>query len=216
MADWTTIKTQSPFTEIYSSDWNTYVRDNGTYLKDTLDALSDTVATLTTDPKSVVLTALDASPIISDIQTAGIEFTESSGTDNPSIPGIFCDDTTDEGVEFHFRLPGTPSGTPTIKIEYYMAEANSSKKVKFGAQASALSDGDAGATAKALATQDTVSLSCPDTAGTVDEATITLTNSDSMTKGDFVVLRIQRIPSDTTNDTATGDVVILSISLEYA
>jgi len=213
---WTTPAALTAFTASSAAWMNAQLKGNMEYLKTTLDALIVTVAGITADPKSVVLTARDAMFIVSDIATAGIEVTEASGTDKPSIPCIKMDDTTDEGVEFHFRLPGTPSGTASLKIEYYMAGANSNKKVKFGAQIAALSDTDTNATAKALATQDTVSLVCPDAAGTVDEATITLSDADSMAKGDFVTLRLQRVPSDTTNDTAAGDAVVISVSLDYA
>jgi hypothetical protein len=205
-------------TKGYAADMNLYVRDNLNYLKTTLDALIATVAALMTDPKAVTFTPFDSIPPMSGVQSAGLDIAESSGagTAKPIIPRMLFDATTDEGRMFVFRLPGTPTITPLLKIEYYMASANSSAKVKFGAQIAALGDTDTGATAKVFDTQDTVSVTCPDAAGTVDEATITMTHYDSMTKGDWVNLIVERLPSDTTNDTATGDAVIISMSLEYA
>lgn len=155
---------------------------------------------------------------MSGYASAALQLIESSGagTAKPVIYELLFDATTDEGRMWVFKADRTVvAASIVLKIGYYMKSSNTSAKVKFSAQLACVSDTDASVTAKVFASANTVSLVCPDAIGTVDEATITMTNYDSMTKGDWCCLFFQRVPSDTTNDTATGDAAVISLELQY-
>ncbi len=53
-----------------------------------------------------------------------------------------------------------------------------------------------------------------DTAGYLDVITCTLTNNDSMAAGDLIKIDVQREVADAA-DTATGDMEIVGVVLEY-
>jgi hypothetical protein len=125
-------------------------------------------------------------PPLSGVNAAGLSLVESSGagTHKPVYYILSFDDSTNEGRMWLFRPPSAFT-TATLKILYYMSGANTSKNVGWSATLSAVSDTDTSFTAKVFATTNAGTTACPDAAGTVDEASITLTNGDSIAAGDW-------------------------------
>ncbi len=154
-------------------------------------------------------------PPMSVLQAAGLSLVESTsaGTYKPPFYILSFDDSTTEGRSWNFRPPQTFT-TATLKITYYMSGANTSKNVGWAASVSAASDTDASFTANAYDTENAGTTACPDAAGTLDEASITLTNMDSMAVGDWASILIRRdveVASD-----ATGDANIVMAEIQYA
>ena len=143
-------------------------------------------------------------PPLSGINAAGLSLVESTdaGTYKPAKHILSFDDSTDEGAMWEFRPPQAFT-TATLKITYYMSGANTSKSVGWVAYIAAISDTDTSVTAFAFDSANTGTTTCPDAAGTEDEASITLTNADSLAVGDRAVILIRRNAA-VAND-ATGD-----------
>ncbi len=152
---------------------------------------------------------------MSVLQAAGLTLIESTsaGTYKPVIYALSFDDSTDEGRMWLFRPPQTFT-TATLKILYYMTGANSSKNVGWVAQISAVSDTDTLFLANAFDAANAGTTACPDAAGTVDEASITLTNADSMAVGDWACIVIRR--DTTVASDATGDANLIMAEIQYA
>ena len=203
MTSWTTPRTYTIGEKITKAILDTHVRDNENHLKEQV--------------ANRFLAIQDSIPPLSGLQSAAVQLIESSGagTNKPVIFEMLCDATTDEGRMWVFRCDRAIVSTSLV-IDYYMKSANVSAKVKFSAQLAALSAGDASATAKVFASANTSNPTVPDAAGTVASSTVTMTNADSIAEGDWVCLVVQRVPSDTTNDTASGDVAIVGLKLQYA
>ena len=145
---------------------------------------------------------------------AALEYVESTdaGTWKPAFMQLRFDDTTSEARMWSFYVPYTVT-TPVLKIGYRMAGANTSKSVKFDAYMACVSDGDASVNAKAFATVNSATVTCPDAADTFDVATVTLTNANSIAEGDYVTLLLARDPA-VAND-ATGDVIVHFVAFGY-
>lgn len=154
-------------------------------------------------------------PPASGLQAAGLTLIESTaaGTYKPVMYALSFDDSTDEGRMWLFRPPQTFT-TATLKILYYMSGANTSKNVGWVAQISAVSDTDTLFLANAFDSANTGTTACPDAAGTVDEASITMTNADSMAVGDWACIVIRR--DTTVASDATGDANLIMAELQYA
>lgn len=153
-------------------------------------------------------------PPMSGVQAAGLDLIESTdaGTAKPTIYRLLFDKDTDEGRQWIIRIPDDFGGTPVVKIIYYSTGANVSKTCAFNVQVACLSDTDASATAKAYDTTNQSVTTVPDAAGTVDVASVTLTNNSSMTAGDWCNVHIWR---DVSNDDAANDIAILAAVLTY-
>lgn len=154
-------------------------------------------------------------PPMSGLQSAGLTLVESTSgaTFKPVLYVLSFDDSTDEGRMWLFRPPQTFT-TATLKILYYMTGANTSKNVGWSAQISAVSDTDTSFLANAFDSANAGTTACPDAAGTVDEASITMTNKDSLTVGDWACLLIRR--DTTVASDATGDANLIMAELQYA
>ncbi|PKO02092.1 MAG: hypothetical protein CVU43_09745 [Chloroflexi bacterium HGW-Chloroflexi-5] len=156
----------------------------------------------------------DSIPPLSDLQSAPIDVAESSGSaPNPAWRRMPLDDTTDEGRQWDFVLERVYGVSPTLKVHYYMAGANTSKTVCFACRIMAVSDGDASVTAKNFDAVNSVTVTVPAAAGTEDVATITLTNNDSMAAGDRITLVLYR---DVSEDDAVGDCVVTKVELQFS
>jgi hypothetical protein len=125
------------------------------------------------------------------------------------------DASTIESMYWSLRMPADYVSAPVLKIQYKMASA-ASGAVVVQVRVAAVSDGDAqDVDAKALAAGNNSSgITVPGTAGHMDEISVTLTNADSVAAGDFVVVRLARSASDA-GDTATGDMEVIAVTLEY-
>ena len=128
---------------------------------------------------------------------------------------VTFDDTTAETMFWTFRMPANYSSTPVAKLQYCMASATTGT-VEFEVSVMAVSDGDsADVDTDSFDTVNTGSATVPGTAGYLDEISIALSNADSVAAGDLVVVQVARDADDGTNDTATGDLELRAVSLEY-
>jgi hypothetical protein len=134
-------------------------------------------------------------------------------------PALAFDAGTDEACQWTAVAPQGLGTTLTVKIFYIMASATTGL-VDFEADVEAvtpdsdtvdLDAGDSFDTANAQAGD-----SVPGTAGYLGVLSITLTNKDSIAVGDYFRLRIRRDADDVTNDTATGDCLVLAVELQDA
>jgi hypothetical protein len=128
---------------------------------------------------------------------------------------LFATDQTESGL-WQFRMPENYASGLIAKLQYSMASATSGK-VDMEVEVMATSDGDS--TDVDIASFDTVNevsggTTVPGTAGYLDEISISLTNDDSVAVGDLVYIRINR-DHDDTDDTASGDLELRALSLEY-
>lgn len=134
---------------------------------------------------------------------------------------LLFDANQTESALWQFRLPenynsGSGAATPTLKIIYAMASATSNK-IDMEVDIMAVSDGDSQDIDSASfdsINEITGGTTVPRTTGYIDEINITLTNRDNMVAGDFILLRLHR-DHDDTDDTASGDVEVLAVSVEY-
>ena len=129
-----------------------------------------------------------------------------------NIPKLLFDTTTSELVYWVFRLPSDFSSSPVLKVQYTAASATSGT---FGVTVSvmAVTDGDSQDvdTESYDTANSPTAVTVPGTAGFLDEISATLTNNDSMAAGDLVFIRLARNIADT----ATGDIEVRAVSLEY-
>ncbi len=140
---------------------------------------------------------------------------KSSGTaPAPYFLQLAYDAATEEWAAWSFRMPADYASAPVLKIQYKMTSATSGDVIWAGSLA-AVTDGDStDVDAKVFATANTATVTVPGTAGFLDEASITMTNADSVAAGDFVVVRIAR-QGAAGGDTATGDAEFIGASLSY-
>ncbi len=129
---------------------------------------------------------------------------------------ILLDDSQTESCLWQFRLPDNYGSLPILNINYAMASATSGK-IDLEVDIMAVSDGDAQDIDSA--SFDTINeiiggITVPATAGNIDQFDITLTNNDSWVAGDLVIIRLHR-DHDDADDTATGDVEVLTSTLKY-
>ena len=136
---------------------------------------------------------------------AGLEYTN-------AVPHLLFDDTTSEIVYWVFRLPSDFSSAPVLKVQYTAASATTGT---FGVSVSimAVTDGDAAdVDSESYDTANSpTAVTVPGTAGHLDEISVTLTNADSMDANDLVFFKLARNIADT----ATGDIEVRAVSLEY-
>lgn len=145
----------------------------------------------------------------------GMQRVKSSATaPAPYFLQLAFDAATEEWASWSFRMPADYSSSPVCKVQYKMASATSGDVI-WVAQLAAVTDGDAtDVDAKAFAAANSATVTVPGTAGHLDEASITMTNADSVAAGDFVVLRVAR-DADAAGDTATGDAELVAVALTY-
>jgi hypothetical protein len=119
------------------------------------------------------------------------------------------DDTTDETAVFSAIMPRNyATGGVTLYIHYSMT-SDTANKVRWEASFERVGDGQQDTDSDSFATAQAVNVAAvPGTSGHVDIVTIAFTEGaqmDSVAVGEKFRLKVQRKPSDTTNDTATGD-----------
>lgn len=129
------------------------------------------------------------------------------------IPVLAFDAATAEACFWSVVAPQGLSGTQYLVVQYCMASATSGK-VDFTVAVQAVTPADA-LDLDASTGYDTANAitapTVPGTAGYMDAFTCTLTNADSMAAGDLVRIKLTRDATDGTNDTATGDALIVSV-----
>lgn len=130
-------------------------------------------------------------------------------------PVLAFDASTDESCMWSGIIPQGWTGTPSAIVTYFMATATSGK-VDFEGSVEAISDGDAVDVdaGDSFDTANTITApTVPGTAGHIDQFTITLTNHDSSSAGDYFRFKLMRDADDATDDTATGDCYILEVEI---
>lgn len=138
------------------------------------------------------------------------------GTNFP-VPGLAFDTTTQEAAFFRFLALLYGSGNVTVTIDWY-ADTATSGGVVFGASLAAITpDTDTqDIETKAFATENTGSDTHLGTTGQrLHRMTITVSNLDSLAAGDYVVLRLRRVPADG-SDTMTGDCIVTRVTVSYS
>lgn len=138
---------------------------------------------------------------------------------NYPVPCLdFDGGSTDEGVFFYFRAVSYGSGNLTVKIDWY-ADTASSGDVVWGAQLACITPNTdtQDIETDGLGTANTVTDSHLGTTNQrLHQASITLSNTDSIAAGDYCVLYLYRDASDTGTDTMTGDASVVMVTVEYS
>ncbi len=130
---------------------------------------------------------------------------------------ILLDDSQTESCLWQFQIPDNYASSPILTITYAMT-SDITNKIDLEVDIMAVSDGDAQDIDSA--SFDTINeivggVTVPGTAGNIDQIDIPLTNNDSMTAGDLVIIRLHR-DHDDADDTAVGDIEILAVILKYS
>lgn len=128
------------------------------------------------------------------------------------------DDTTDEAAVFTGVLPRNYAGGGITAYVHYAMTSATTGKVRWEASIERIGDGSQDIDADGFASAQGVNVAAVDgTSGNVDIAAIAFTNGaqmDSIAVGESFRIKIERKPSDTTNDTATGDAELLAVELK--
>lgn len=146
------------------------------------------------------------------------QFSVVEGTNFPVIGWAFDGGSTDEIIYSQFRAISYGSGNLTLDIFWY-ADTASTGNVVWGAAIAAITPNTdtQDIETKAFATANTVQDAHLGTTGQrLHQATITISNLDSLTAGDEVYIQIYRDASDTVNDTMVGDAIITNMNLSYS
>lgn len=124
---------------------------------------------------------------------------------------------TSEAAYWTLAAPQGLTGTLTLVISFVMASATSGNVI-WRVQAEAVSDGDSvdlDATTSFDTANSSGAVAVPGTAGYLKQASVTLTNADSVAAGDYLRIRIDRDAANG-SDTATGDAYLLLAELRDA
>lgn len=135
------------------------------------------------------------------------------GTNFP-VPGLAYDATTQETAYFYFPALSYGSGNVSVEVQWY-ADTATSGTVTFGASLACITPNTdtQDIETKAFATENTATdTHLGTTAQRLMSFTITVTNLDSITAGDWVALRLRRDMSDT----MTGDAVVSRVIVSYS
>lgn len=152
-------------------------------------------------------TATNAAPAIQRVKS-------SASAPGPYFLQLAFDASTKEQANWGFRMPSDYASAPAMKVQYKMTSATTGAVV-FEGRIAAITSGDAtDADAKAFATTNTVTDTVAGTAGFMKEASVTLTNADSVAAGDFVVAYLSRDAANG-SDTATGDCEVIAVAITY-
>lgn len=146
------------------------------------------------------------------------QFKIANGTNAP-IAGLYFDATTSESIFFQWKARnfGASATTVTVTIEWY-ADTASANAVVWSCQmfAITLNTDTQDMETKAFATATNVTDTHLGTTGqrghTID---CVMTNLDSVTDGDFCMLRLSRLPADGA-DTMTGDAIVVGVEISYS
>ena len=132
-------------------------------------------------------------------------------------PALAYDAGTQETSQWTGIAPQGLTGTITAVVTYAMATATANL-IEFEVSLEAITDGDATDTdaGDSFDTVNSQSATVPGTAGYIDQLSVTLTNADGLTAGDYYRLKVSRDADDGTNDTATGDAHVYAVELRDA
>lgn len=131
-------------------------------------------------------------------------------------PVLDFDDTTDEAAVFSDVLPQHYGGGGITAYIHYSAAATSGK-VRWDISFERIGDGQQDVDSDGFASAQSVNVAAvPATSGMVDIVSIVFTDGaqiDSIAVGELYRIKVERKPSDGTNDTAVGDVELHAVEL---
>lgn len=202
MTDWTNPRTWTVGEKVTKAILDIHIRDNLNHLKESVDAM-ESIPPLTVE--SAIFPKTDSS--------ATIRQTESStGSPKPNWLELVFPNSSDSNIHWKRVLPTTIGSTAILRVHGYMESATSGN-IGFGVRIAAISDGDANIDAKAFASTNTGSEAVPASAKTKFVLDITLTNKDSWSGGDEVIIDLYRNTAVASN--ATGNCIVTKAQLLF-
>lgn len=145
------------------------------------------------------------------------QFKVVQGTNFP-VAGLYFDASAVEACYWKFIIPSYGSGNITANI-YWYGDTATSGGVAFRTYIAAITpdtdsqDVETDSLASANQVNDT---HLGTTAQRIHKAVCTISNLDSVAADDFVTFKLDRYATDATNDTMTGDAVVVAIELTYS
>lgn len=127
-------------------------------------------------------------------------------------------DDANETIQFYFRAVAYGSGNVTVKVDWY-ADTASSGDVVWDAALMCLTPNtdDVDTESASFATANTATDNhLTSQAQRPHQAAITITNTDSITAGDYCILKITRNTTAANADTMTGDANLIMVTVEYS
>jgi hypothetical protein len=128
------------------------------------------------------------------------------------------DDATDEATFFKSILPRHYGGGGITAYVHYAMTSATTGKVRWDVSVERIGDGQQDIDSDGFASAQSVNVAAvPGTSGHVDIVSIAFTNGaqmDSVAVGEAFRLKVERKPSDTTNDTASGDAELFALELK--
>ncbi len=150
--------------------------------------------------------------------TAFPALVQANGTNYP-VPGYAFDAATDEEVYFQFRATDYGSGNLTLLILWY-ADTATANNVVWEAQLAVITPNTdtQDIETDGLATLNFIQDTHLGTTGQrLHEASLTISNLDSLAADDWVTLRLARDADSTSaTDDMAGDAIVVGIILEYS
>lgn len=144
-----------------------------------------------------------------------IQHVKSSAT----APGVHFlqaafDAAAEEWCTWQFRMPADYASAPVAVVQWKAASATSGGVV-WDVRVAAVTAGDsADVDAKGFASANVATGTAPATAGFLVDTSVPLSNADSVTAGDLVIVRLARAAANA-GDTATGDAEVVTVGVTY-
>lgn len=197
---WTTHPTVS-FGDMWSAT------QQNTYIKANLDHVAET--------RFLPLSILEAA-VPDTVAAAARDYLTSSGAaPKPLWPVLRFDGATDEGRVWAFKIPRDFGGSPVIVANAHMSAATTDDDVVFYARVACIGSTDSNIEAKVFAAANTATVASPTAADEGFTVSVPIATADGMSAGDFCILLLAR-DADNGADTATGDVIVSSVELQYS
>ncbi len=150
--------------------------------------------------------------------TAFPALVQANGTNYP-VPGYAFDAAVDEAVFFQFRATDYGSGNLTLLIQWY-ADTATANNVVWEAQLAVITPNTdtQDIETDGLATLNFIQDTHLGTTGQrLHEASLTISNLDSLAADDWVTLRLARDADSTSaTDDMAGDAIVVGVILEYS
>lgn len=138
----------------------------------------------------------------------------SAAAPTPYFYQLLFSGTQLEQCVWDFVVPDNYDSAPVLLIQYKMAAATTGNVV-LDARLAAVTPGEStDVDAKGFGAANGLTDAVPGTAGYLKEASLTLTNADSLAAGDFAILYLARDGANG-SDTAPGDMEVVSVTLSY-
>ena len=164
--------------------------------------------------KSLPVTAAHLSDDSAGSAAAQIQKKTSSDATDPQLFWVeaLFDADTDEHIYYQFLMPDNYASAPIVDV-YYKCTSATEGTAAFGAQIAAVTDADeADMDANKLDAANVGTATVPGTAGYMDVISITMTNADSVSANDFVILCVFR---DISGDSVAADIEVPLVVLRY-